>query len=346
MTQARSSNTNIRRRRLPRKEVFGAEITARVNKNFVVQDEGFSSVVCGGATGRDLQVLLLMLSEAQTTKSRRVKFASAYVVLQKLGWSHSGRDYRNLREAFDFWRDTGFRFDKWYKSSDMVRKSRGYVSDPRARQKMKRDYDRKQRTERSFRRVWKIVRDRKGRGLTVVFDSSFHKANARLRYYCKLDLATARALHQPERILLALLIDAMPTIKNWSPETVARKIGMQDANPRRLMPRIEKAVEHVGELTGKDIVCSQDKNGRLRIDADPMNRSRRKMEREFRKAVPGGRPKDSRGKPTQDFIGYVEYKDEHDLAQMLRSLRNENDWDDLDDDVPDTDLFDDEEVLA
>ncbi len=51
-------------------------------------------------------------------------------------------------------------------------------------------------------------------------------------------------------------------------------------------------------------------------------------------------------KPTQDFIGYVEYKDEHDLAQMLRSLRNENDWDDLDDDVPDTDWFDDEEVLA
>ena len=49
---------------------------------------------------------------------------------------------------------------------------------------------------------------------------------------------------------------------------------------------------------------------------------------------------------TQDFIGYVEYKDEHDLAQMLRSLRNENDWDDLDDDVPDTDWFDDEEVLA
>lgn len=314
----------------------------------MVQDEGFSSVVCGGATGRDLQVLLLMLSEAQTTKSHRVKFASAYAVLQRLGWSTSKRDYDQLWKVLDFWQDTGFRFDTWYKSSKTLRKPRGYVSDPRARQKMKRDYDRKQRTERSFRRVWKIVRDRKGRGLTVVFDSSFHKANARPRYYTKLDVATARALRWPEHILLALLIEAMPTIKNWSPETVARKIGMQDANPRRLLPRIEKAVEHVGELTGKDIECSQDKNGRLRIDANPMIRSRRKWEREFRNAHRGQSPKDSRGKPTQDFIGYVEYKDEHNLAlaQMLRSLRNDDDWDDLDDDVPDTDWFDDEEVLA
>ena len=194
--------------------------------------------------------------------------------------------------------------------------------------------------------MWRIVRHQNGKGFTVVLDELFYKANARLRYYCKLDLATARALHQPERILLALLIDAMPTIKNWSPETVARKIGMQDANPRRLLPRIEKAVEHIGELTGKDIVCSQDKNGRLRIDADPMIRSRRKMEREFRKAVPGGRPKDRDGRTTQHFIDYVVYKGAPDLAEELESLRNENDWDDLDDDVPDTDWFDDEEVLA
>jgi hypothetical protein len=42
----------------------------------------------------------------------------------------------------------------------------------------------------------------------------------------------------------------------------------------------------------------------------------------------------------------VVHKGAPDLAEELESLQNDDNWDDLDDDVPDTDWFDDEEVLA
>ena len=242
----------------------GTERYARLNKNFVIQKNTLGSTIAAhGITGIDLYVLLSILAEAQRQDRPDVRFHSEYDALRQLGMSDRTSDYDALRYALIVWSKVRFDFDKenWYRAIKF--QPLGYMT-KEARRRFEKERKAKQYRSRRFDRVWMIHSSKKGPGFSVILAPEFWKANRRDRFYCRAWLEVVRKLRLPYRILLALLIDAMPKI-NMYPDTLAATIGLRDKNPSRRLENIEIAVGAIIEATGWDINYNKLGDGRVRI---------------------------------------------------------------------------------
>lgn len=219
---------------------------ARLNKNFVNQNEGLGQIV-ERVNGRDLFWLFAFLAEAQKNRNREVRFASEYTALKEFGIRITTRERRALRRALGLWRSIGFEFKSWFHDEESQPLD-GMVMERKAKVRLKRKRKKEQHRPRSFRRVWSVRRGNDN-SFTIIFRKDFYKANTHPGYWLHAWLNATRQLRYPHVIVLALLIDAMPVIR-WTPAHLGEKIGLRDEKPARRMASLKKAVEAIEEATG------------------------------------------------------------------------------------------------
>lgn len=278
--------------RTPRrpKEELAAKRFARLNNNFVRQNEGFGEVIRHGVTAFQLWGVLAYLAEAQRRDRRRLVFRTDEEALEALNLGGRKRERELLHTLLRTWQRRSFVFENWYRTSGKKKKpppKRDYddldvedvaftekVSEERAREMLETDYQKKvaaHEQENSNNRplhipaAWRYRRHLPGHPdgeLVVQFDAAFFKANRSKRYFVPAHLTPLRVLGSPQRMALALLVRSQPDwTLTWRPATVARKIGLNYRAPDQQMIWLKTAMMTIGEAYGLVAGCERSPAG-------------------------------------------------------------------------------------